>query len=65
MYRLLYRKQDSLGLKRWESYAAEAGVRDIASFVSCAESTEPIARLRADTLLARNVGVRGTPTIII
>lgn len=62
---LAYAKQDSLGLKSWVSYAAEAGVRDTAAFVACARDEAPVARVERGRQLGEAMGVQGTPTVII
>ena|SRR5688572_11003018 len=62
---LLFRKQDSLGLKSWVSFAAEAGISDTARFAACARDTVAIARIDRGLALGRKIGVRGTPTIIV
>jgi protein-disulfide isomerase len=62
---LAYAKQDSLGLKSWASYAAEAGVRDTAAFGACARDAAPVERVERGRRLGDAIGVRGTPTVII
>jgi protein-disulfide isomerase len=52
MHDLLFTKQDSLGLKSWQSYAQESGVPDTAAFAKCvSESTVP-ARVARGKILA-------------
>jgi protein-disulfide isomerase len=65
MHYLLYDKQDSLGLKSFVSFALEAGVPDSITFSRCVAETGPIAALALDTLAVKEVGGRGTPTIVI
>ena len=48
MYQLLFRKQDSLGLKSFGGFAAESGVPDIVAFESCTTSKRVEARILAD-----------------
>ena len=65
MHRLLFAKQDSIGLKSWGSFALEAGVRDTSEFAACVRATTPLASLARDTVLADELGLRGTPSIAI
>lgn len=60
-----FSKQDSLGLKSWSSYAAEAGVPDSSKFIRCASSTGPVAAIDAGLAVGEELGVSATPTIII
>ena len=62
---LFYAKQDSLGLKTWESYASEAMVPDAAAFTECTESQESMARVEAGMALGEMLGVNATPTIVV
>jgi len=65
MASLLFRKQDSLGLKSWQSFAAEAGVRDSAGFAACVSGTATQPRVEAGLTVGEKFGVRSTPTVII
>jgi len=65
MQDVLFAKQDSLGLKSWVSYAAEAGVLDTASFSHCASDAKPLASVEEGLRLGAGLGVTGTPTVII
>lgn len=60
-----YGKQDSLGLKSWVSYASEAGVRDTARFITCNSLVGPVQEVVTGQKLGAELGVRGTPTIMI
>lgn len=62
---LLFAQQDSLGLKPWAAFAAEAGVPDVPSFETCARDTTAIPLVAEGRELARRVRLEGTPTIII
>jgi protein-disulfide isomerase len=62
---LVYAKQDSLGLKGWNSYASEAGVRDTTAFARCLTETEPIARIDSGLSIGHRIGVHGTPTVLV
>lgn len=62
---LLYGKQDSLGLKPWDEFAREAGVSDLRKFDSCNKKTSPMPRVQAGLALGKEIGVRGTPVVIL
>lgn len=61
----LYAEQDSLGLKPWARYAADAGVPDSAVFERCVAKSGEVASIDADSAVASRLGARGTPAIII
>jgi protein-disulfide isomerase len=65
MHDLLYAKQDSLGIKPFSSYATDAGVADTAAFNLCNRAASPIAAVARDSIAARALGGRGTPTILV
>lgn len=62
---LLLRKQDSLGLKSWLSFATEAGVRDSVQFKRCVSTASRPERIAAGAALGRQIGARGTPTFVV
>jgi len=61
----VYAKQDSLGVKPWSSYAAEAGIRDTTAFSRCVADNETFPRIERGRALASEWAVRGTPTVLI
>jgi len=61
----LFAKQDSLGLKSWASYAAEAGVADSAKFAQCVSDSAPISRIDRGRALGETLAVSGTPTVLV
>ncbi len=61
----LYTRQDSLGLKSWTAYAVTAGVQDTAAFGSCAAESGKVPLIEADIVAAENVGVTGTPALLL
>jgi thiol-disulfide isomerase/thioredoxin len=65
MLDLLYAKQDSLGLKPWSSYAADAGVPDASRFSQCAARADRLAVVDTDLAIGTRLDIHGTPTIII
>jgi len=65
LYFGLYEEQKLLGAKPFEQFAEAAGVPDLAAFKYCMRQDETIPAVARDTLLARQVGVKATPTIIV
>lgn len=62
---VVFRKQDSLGLKSWGSFAREAGVLDTTALVRCASATGSIPAIETGLALGREYGVEATPTVLI
>lgn len=62
---VLFKKQDSLGLKSWTAFAAEAGIRDTASFSRCTARGDSIPSVLAGRAVGHKLGIVGTPTVII
>jgi len=61
----VYNKQDSLGIKSWASYAADAGIADTTTVEKCAKDPKPVARIQAGLQFADKEKLRGTPTVMI
>lgn len=61
----LYARQDSLGLRSFEQFARDAGVADLVAFTACNTKTDALASVAADTVAVREIGGRGTPTILV
>jgi protein-disulfide isomerase len=61
----VFAAQDSIGIVPWEHFAALAGVTNLTAFHDCSSQTGPIPALASDTLAARRLGVRVTPTLMI
>jgi protein-disulfide isomerase len=61
----VYAKQDSLGLKSWASYAADAGISDTTSIEDCARGAGTSARIDATREFGSRIGVEGTPTVLV
>jgi hypothetical protein len=49
----------------WETFAAEAGVRDLATFAECMASPQQLIRIGKGIDVASMAGVTGTPTVLI
>jgi protein-disulfide isomerase len=60
----IFARHDSLGLKPWTSYAADAGVADVTRFAACL-TTAPAARIDSGFALAERFGITGTPTVLV
>jgi len=62
----LYAMPDSFGVRPWESYAEEAGVPNLTSFIDCISlPADSFPRIAAGKEVGERHGVRGTPTIWI
>ena len=61
----VYAFQDSLGLKSWGSFAADAGIRDTTRFVACVRAVTPAARVDSGVALAQRLNVTATPTVLL
>jgi protein-disulfide isomerase len=57
--------QDSLGFKTFTALAKDAGVRDTARCNRCAADTKPVERIERGIELGKQIGARGTPTVVI
>lgn len=61
----MYSGQDSLGVKSWGTYAAEAGIPDTTRIADCAESSAYPQRVQAGLDFGEEVDLFGTPTVLI
>jgi protein-disulfide isomerase len=61
----LFREADSIGVKSWSRFAADAGVSDTTKFAVCMTSGRAASRVVRDTAAAHALRVRGTPTFLI
>lgn len=61
----VFRKQDSIGLKSWTSYARDAAVLDTAGFERCIASPPPSTRIDAGIAMAESLAVQATPTVVV
>lgn len=62
---ILFEKQDSLGLKRWASYATESGIASPDAFEECVTGDAPFPRIDDGLSMGERIGVSGTPTVIV
>jgi protein-disulfide isomerase len=63
--RVMYAKQDSLGLKPWSDFAPEFGVSDVKAFDACIQSRRHVAFVERSRLLSEATGARFTPTVVV
>jgi protein-disulfide isomerase len=61
----LFRSQDSIGLLTWGDFARRAGVPDTSRFAVCIRDSIPGRRIRLDIAAGEQLGIRGTPTILV
>jgi len=64
MYHVLYDQMESIGMKQWREFAADAGIPDVAAFERCIQlPVDSFLRIGAGRALGESIGVVGTPTI--
>lgn len=61
----LFAQQDSIGVKPWARFAADAGVADTAAFDQCVRDGRLMPNVERDADLAQRTGIRLTPSIVI
>lgn len=61
----LYARQVAIGVMSWGDFAEAAGVPDLRGFRSCMADTAHAGAVRTDLATATELGLRGTPTIIL
>ncbi len=59
----LFALQDSLRTVDWTTVAREVGIADTAAFRTCLTSEYVLGRLRADSTVAEQLKISGTPTV--
>ena len=62
---IVFTKQDSLGLKSWTSFAADARVANMTQYQKCSKAGAQMPRIEQGFSLARKLGVSGTPTLFV
>jgi protein-disulfide isomerase len=62
---ILYANQDSIGIRPWASFAADAGIVETAAITECAVGSQPQPRVDVGVALGRAIGVVATPTVIV
>lgn len=61
----LFAEQSNLPQINWISFAATADVSSISMFETCLDASWPAERVAEDMRMARQIGITGTPSIII
>lgn len=64
-YSYLFEHQDSLATGRWGRFAQAAGIRDTIKFTECLRDEQIANHLRADSIAAQELGIRGTPMFLV
>ena len=65
MYELLFEKQDSIGIKSFDSFAIEIGIADLPLFIRCLSTDDVESNIEDDIRAAETAGALGTPTVIV
>jgi protein-disulfide isomerase len=61
----VYGKQDSLGLKSWAAFAAEAQLPDTAAIARCASARDTSSGIANGLALGQKLGISSTPTVFV
>lgn len=64
-YNLLFSRQSLIGSKGWSEFARRVGVSDIGAFEACLAHQGMQAVLERDRAAGKQLGVVGTPTLLI
>lgn len=62
---VVFAGQDSLGLKSWGAFAADASLPDTLHLADCATAPGTPVRINSSMAYAETIGVSGTPTIMV
>lgn len=65
MHDALFTQQRSLSTKSPEQFASEAGLENAQAWAACMRGVRPDAIIDADARVAREAGVRGTPSFVV
>jgi predicted DsbA family dithiol-disulfide isomerase len=65
MYSTLFAVKDSIGLLGWDSVADRAGIIDLQGFEGCLASELSAEAVKGAAEIGRQLGVSGTPTIVL
>jgi protein-disulfide isomerase len=64
-YDLVFAQADSIGVRTWVRFAADAGIADTLGFQRCMKDSLASAILARDEAAAATLGITGTPTFLI
>lgn len=62
---VVFQGQDSIGATGWTAFAGQAGLDDVPSFDQCRSENETFPRIQRGLELSRELGLTGTPSVII
>lgn len=62
---VVFATQDSIGVRPWSAYAAEAGVSDLSAFSACAARTDTAGAISEGRRRGEELGVAATPTVLL
>jgi protein-disulfide isomerase len=65
MHDTLFARQEEIGRTSWDDFAAAAGVPDSRRFDACMRGDAVAARVREDAHLSRELGLEGTPMLLV
>jgi protein-disulfide isomerase len=65
MHHALFAGQAMIGVDPWTRYAQDARIPDVPAFEACMAETGPLEAVARDTVAARALGVKATPTFLI
>lgn len=65
MRSLLFTRQRTFGSVPWTDFAKDVGILDLEQFDVCVNDTRPVERIERGKKVGVEIGVRGTPTIIV
>jgi protein-disulfide isomerase len=61
----LFAAQNEIGITAWQTFAARAGIPDLAAFAACLEDERHADTIDADVELADALGITATPTMFL
>ncbi len=61
----LFERQDSIGIRTWEAFAAASGVANIPAFTQCLRDSTTSRVVKSDMDAARQLRLRGTPALLL
>ena len=64
-HHLLFENLDWVEHRKWESMAQAIGIADLEAFSECVAQQRTAAVIDADVRTAEEIGIRGTPTLLI
>gem|GEM_PF-675480 len=60
-----FKKQDSLGIRSWDSYRRDANIKDSAAFAFCMNKEKSLASVHEGMRIGDDFGIQSTPTTLI